>query len=118
MANDLPLRVQLRRTKGFNLQRESLALNSLPAVKVDRSTRWGNIYRVGMFKNFTAADAVEAFEARLKENMHDDARWIMEHIEELRNKNIACWCKLPKPGEPDLCHGTILLGIANPRALK
>ena len=91
---DQPRRIQLRRTKGFNLQRESLALNGLPAVKVDRSTQWGNVYRVGMYKNFTAADAVEAFRYRLKENIHLDARWIMEHIHELRKKNLACWCRL------------------------
>ena len=33
--------------------------------------------------------------------------------DELRGKNLACWCPLPKPGEPDYCHAAILLEIAN-----
>lgn len=37
-----PVRLQLSREKGFNLQALSIATNGLPAVKVDRSTRWGN----------------------------------------------------------------------------
>ncbi|MGE7153115.1 DUF4326 domain-containing protein [Methylorubrum rhodesianum] len=37
-----PVRLQLSRKKGFDLQAHSRALNGLPAVKVDRSTRFGN----------------------------------------------------------------------------
>lgn len=37
-----PVRLQLSRRKGFDLQALSLATNGLPAVKVDRSTRFGN----------------------------------------------------------------------------
>lgn len=33
---------------------------------------------------------------------------------ELAGKTLACWCPLPTPGEPDLCHAAVLLGIANP----
>jgi hypothetical protein len=32
---------------------------------------------------------------------------------ELGGKDLACWCSLPEPGEPDLCHGAILLQLAN-----
>lgn len=28
---------------------------------------------------------------------------------ELAGKDLSCWCKLPADGEPDLCHGAILL---------
>lgn len=45
-----PVRIQLSRRKGFKLQAESLALNGLPAVKVDRSTKWGNPF------NFKSAE--------------------------------------------------------------
>lgn len=38
---------------------------------------------------------------------------ITDRITELRGKNLACWCPLPKPGEPDICHAAILLEIAN-----
>jgi hypothetical protein len=77
-------------------------------VKVDRSTPWGNVYRVGMYRDFTAADAVSAFRHRLKENMHHDARWITANIGALRGKNLACWCR---PDQP--CHADVLLEIAN-----
>lgn len=32
---------------------------------------------------------------------------------ELRGHNLACWCPLPAPGEPDHCHAAVLLEIAN-----
>jgi hypothetical protein len=37
-----PVRLRLSRAKGFNLQEHSRAVNGLSAIKVDRSTRWGN----------------------------------------------------------------------------
>ncbi len=37
-----PVRLQLSRKKGFNLQALSLATNGLPAMRVDRSTVFGN----------------------------------------------------------------------------
>lgn len=95
-----PRRVQLRRTKGWRIPPNT--------VKVDRSTKWGNVYRADMFKDFTAADAVDSFRSRLKEDLHDDARAINRSIHELRGKNLACWCK---PGAP--CHADVLLEIAN-----
>lgn len=36
-----PVRLQLSRKKGFNLQRHSLAANGLPAINVARPNRWG-----------------------------------------------------------------------------
>lgn len=41
-----PVRLQLSRRKGFDLQALSLATNGLPAVKVTRPGRWGNPYPV------------------------------------------------------------------------
>lgn len=32
----------------------------------------------------------------------------------LAGRDLACWCALPAPGQPDLCHGTVLLTIASP----
>jgi len=31
----------------------------------------------------------------------------------LAGRNLACWCPLPKPGEPDFCHAAVLLRVAN-----
>lgn len=32
---------------------------------------------------------------------------------ELAGRDLACWCKLPAPGEEDFCHGAVLLLAAN-----
>jgi hypothetical protein len=95
-----PQRVQLKRTKGWRMPPDT--------VKVDRTTRWGNRYRVGGLiwrtKGFgkvkDAAEAVEAFRRLEVPHMHD--------VAQLRGKNLACWCK---PGEP--CHADVLLEVAN-----
>lgn len=38
---------------------------------------------------------------------------LCQRLPELRGHNLACWCPLPKPGEPDHCHATVLLEVAN-----
>jgi hypothetical protein len=55
-----PLRIQLSRQKGFRLQEHSLALNGYPAIKVDRTTRWGNPYRVVLDQMVPTGDLDEA----------------------------------------------------------
>lgn len=94
-----PVRIQLKRTKGWKMPENT--------VKVDRSTKWGNPYVVGMWRNLTAADAVEQF------RQHAPSRFTAELLAELRGKNLACWCALPRPGEPDICHAAVLLYLAN-----
>jgi Domain of unknown function (DUF4326) len=32
---------------------------------------------------------------------------------ELRGRDLACWCNIPAPGEPDTCHAQVLLAVAN-----
>jgi hypothetical protein len=41
-----PLRIQLKRTKGFNLQEESKKVNNLPAVNCSRMGKWGNPFKI------------------------------------------------------------------------
>lgn len=41
-----PQRIQLSHKKGFNLQEYSKSLNGLEAVKCDRTTKFGNPFRV------------------------------------------------------------------------
>lgn len=38
---------------------------------------------------------------------------LVESLHLLRGKNLACWCKLPEPGQPDVCHAAVLLELAN-----
>ena len=97
-----PVRLQLSRKKGFNLQQHSRSTNGLEAVKVDRTTAWGNDFSVTEHRN--AESCVDLFEHDLDkfECFHPEqyAQWIKPLI----GKNLACWCK---PGSP--CHADVLL---------
>lgn len=101
-----PVRLQLSRKTGFDLQAMSMATNGLPAVKVDRSTMWGNsaAVRAGIPRG---ALAVEAFQ----QWVDTEASWAWKGRVpiDLRGRNLACWCK---PGEP--CHADVLLELSNP----
>lgn len=111
-----PQRIQLSRVSGFRLQAASLALNGRPAVKVDRTTRWGNPFRVGhpggayTAKVETRRHAWQLYASAVEEQ----PRLIAAAREFLAGKNLACWCPLPAPGAHDECHAAVLLVIANP----
>jgi hypothetical protein len=113
-----PIRLQLSRRKGFDLQRISVGFNGLPAVNVSRPGFWGNPFivtnKIAAGKHVagpryyavpTVRDAVECFRLMMAE---PNAKAWVDALPELRNKNLACWCK---PGEP--CHADVLLEIAN-----
>lgn len=112
-----PVRLQLSRLKGFDLQAASLAANGLPAVNVARPTKWGNPFRVGdrakadPDNNVVAVcmsnrEAVDTFRAILETQTM--AAFRAEIAADLAGMNLACWCK---QGEP--CHADVLLEIAN-----
>jgi hypothetical protein len=75
-------------------------------VKVDRSTKWGNPFKVGEGGIESKAQAVAAFNRYLIDGagvkIADMAR------QELRGKNLACWCK-----HGHQCHADSLLVAAN-----
>lgn len=82
-------------------------------VKVDRSTRWGNPFKVG--SGYAAADAVADYRRWIggvptSRPVPADAErpHVAEIRQHLRNRNLACWCRV---GEP--CHADELLRIAN-----
>lgn len=101
-----PVRIQLSRAKGFRLQEASLAINGLPAVKVDRTTKWGNPWSVQ--DGLTAAEAVEKFRCREVDLLAMAPSRHAHEMEHLRGKNLACWCKPDAP-----CHASVLLELAN-----
>jgi hypothetical protein len=90
----MPHRVQLSRKKGWKMPANT--------VKVDRSTEWGNPYGVGPGQ--TAAESVAKFRAYMLRR----PSWILAAKQQLRGKNLACWCALDQP-----CHADVLLEIAN-----
>ena len=119
-----PVRIQLRRTKGFRLQEVSRAINGLPAVNVARPSKWGNPIKVGreievwfVFKTVrirpqSREDAVRWFSSVVRDNRRCSFMAEYPSIEEirreLRGKNLACWCPTDHP-----CHADVLLEIAN-----
>jgi len=95
-----PARIQLSRRKGFKLPPNT--------VVVSRPSKWGNPFVVQFdphpdYSPQTAADAVKMYRAHV-----DKGLMRIKIRDELRGKNLACWCK---PGEP--CHADVLLEIAN-----
>lgn len=131
-----PVRIQLSRKKGFSLQAASWAANGLSAIKVDRTSPFGNPFSVskdpfekpavwdvfdrrtlrGSFpsKEKATAFAIECFKAEFTQTGTHNSRLIdpvptpVDIAKALRGFNLACWCK---PGEA--CHADILLEIAN-----
>lgn len=98
----MPQRIQLKRSRGWKMPPN--------AVKVDRTTRWGNPFTIAEFGS--VAEAVSRH-----------GRWMRGEIpaprgEEppspadirasLAGRDLACWCALGGP-----CHAELLLKIAN-----
>lgn len=80
-------------------------------VKVDRTTKWGNPFRVT--KDRTEADCAMAFSTWLRvETVHagipERRQWMRDHLHELRGKNLACWCR-----SGAMCHADVLMELAN-----
>ncbi|MCC3159708.1 DUF4326 domain-containing protein [Hymenobacter sp. 15J16-1T3B] len=104
-----PIRIQRKRTTGFNLQAQSP--DGRPVVSVCRPGKWGNPIRP---KEGGVAGAVSAYRAWLKgEYRPDELAWVfrpsLEQIAaELRGKHLACFCPLDSP-----CHADVLLELAN-----
>ena len=99
-----PIRIQLRRTKGWRMPPNT--------VKVDRTTKWGNPFKVG--QGASPKICVERFREWVLSNLWTfPNKW--EIHEQLRGKNLACWCPLiDKDGKLVPCHADVLLKIANP----
>jgi hypothetical protein len=101
-----PTRIQLSRRKGWRMPANT--------VKVDRTTKWGNPFVIGV--DGTREECVELFARMLRQwdrPGHAYVTMAKANLEELRGKNLACWCSLPEEGERDLCHAATLLEAAN-----
>jgi hypothetical protein len=103
-----PIRIQLSRRKGFNLQLVSRAANGLAAINCARPTKHGNPYRVGC--DGTATECVEQYRYEWEMRLRGPVMGMVARaqLDELRGRNLACWCK---HGDP--CHADVLLELAN-----
>lgn len=120
---NVPKRIQRKRTKGWKMP--------AGAVYVGRPTKWGNpfcveacgtrskavrVYRAWMDGTFTDKSIVRIIGGGVKmpEQPISIFRYLIwrgglrRQLEELRGKDLACWCPLDQP-----CHADVLLEIAN-----
>lgn len=104
MDDQTPHRVQLRRTKGWRMPENT--------VKVDRTNkRFGNPYKVGSIDPVTGRTITPELAVTLFKFIWNQTAFqsvLGPWTEELRGKNLACWCKLGSP-----CHADVLLELAN-----
>jgi hypothetical protein len=105
----MPERVQLKRLKGWRMPPNT--------VKVDRTTKWGNPFipgrpaTSGSTVGQIVADKKQAF-ALYRATAPLDKNLVAAARQELKGKNLACWCA-KNDTAPDDCHAAILLLIAN-----
>src|SRR5947209_18452882 len=92
-----PVRIQMKRIRGFNLQKESRRINGLPVVLVTRPGKYGNPYVVGKLFDSRYPINREQAVAFYKERVLAygfQTHFIDDVIRELKGKNLACFCKL------------------------
>jgi hypothetical protein len=104
-----PQRIQLSRRKGWRMPPNT--------VKVDRTTKWGNLFRPNKKRDkaycaqlfeYLAGDFICMCDDPTPREQEAYLAMAKKHIKELRGKNIGCWCRI---GDP--CHGDTLLRAAN-----
>lgn len=123
-----PVRLQLSRRKGFNLQQASLDANGLPARKVTRPSLFGNPFAIT--PRTTRKSVVSSFRGFLR-SWSDDAIFrgmkfkddgspavmaglgmivlrnrIRANLHHLRGYNLACFCPISEP-----CHCDVYLDL-------
>lgn len=94
LTASLPMRIQRKRTKGWKMPGNT--------IYVGRGSKWGNPYKIDKLMN--REDILRAYADHVK-FMTDEKIY---KPEELRGKNLACWCR-----EGEGCHADILLAWAN-----
>ena len=80
------------------------------AVLVDRSTPYGNPFKVG--QDGSREDVIDKYEFWISQPEQVELRVMMAR--ELRGKDLLCWCTYPSQRPKMKCHADIILKIANP----
>ena len=101
----MPIRVQRQRVKGWRMPANT--------VYVGRPTQWGNPLAVNLAVGRTLDKVLDFYRAYIENAIRNyrpncEPQYRGLNIEELRGKNLACWCPLDKP-----CHADVLLELAN-----
>jgi len=104
-----PVRIQRKRTKGFDLQAASRAVNGLDCVYVGRPTKYGNPHAHDGSTESRMVAAQKFYDDFDDNQQSEKIKAAIKDIKkELRGKNLACWCPLDED-----CHADVLLEIAN-----
>jgi len=118
---EMPKRIQRLRIKGWKMPSNT--------VYVGRPTKWGNPWAIqaclesGLFIPkacpqicvteyrcwLTNSVSPNSEHLGMYHKLRDQREWIQRHLEELRGKDLACWCPIDQP-----CHADVLLEMANP----
>ncbi|MDX3230565.1 DUF4326 domain-containing protein [Streptomyces sp. ME19-01-6] len=122
-----PSRIQRKRTPGWRKPEG--------AVYVGRPTRFGNPARLvqaehGLTVQWGATGGsvgtypIDGVEARrfatelyrfwITQPEQGEQRRLFRAL--LAGRDLMCWCPLPEPGQPDHCHASVLLELANESA--
>ena len=83
-----PIRIQRKRIKGWTMPENT--------VYVGRPTKWGNPYSISAGRSHS----LKFYRIWLEEKLEEDPHF----LDDLKDKNLACWCKLSQP-----CHVDVLL---------
>ena len=92
-----PVRIRRERTRGWRLPPATIC--------VTRPGPWGN-----PFKDMSPDKAVSEFQRWLARRKDHSAIWMHRHLDNLKGKDLACWCPTHEP-----CHADVLLRLANAR---
>lgn len=84
----------------LNIRHEKISTSD---ARVDRMTKWGNPFAMRHESTQERDRVCDAYERWIKQR----PQLIEEAKNELRGKNLACWCA------PKRCHAETLLRIAN-----
>jgi hypothetical protein len=107
--DDAPRRIQRSRAKGWRMPEG--------AIYVGRGSVYGNPFVVGA--DGTAADCARLYRlllgglvclscAATPAAQEAARRSALDHIGQLRGRDLACWCRRGQP-----CHADVLLDLAN-----
>lgn len=83
-------RIQRKRSKGWRKPEN--------AVIVDRTSRWGNPFRVG--RDGDRNEVIKKYREWLKEKLKEDP----DFLEPLKGKDLVCFCPLNEK-----CHADVIL---------
>lgn len=78
-------------------------------VYIGRPSKWGNPYShlpntLARYKTKTREEAIDMYETWITKG---EGKHLLKDLHELKGKVLGCWCS------PKLCHGHVLLNLAN-----